>query len=84
MIEPTHAFKTGDGTCHENKQHAYNADITHMYRTLPLSKDKKPVAKEFNKFVRKVKEWLESAIQLDKQMKQEADTETARSIVGQG
>jgi hypothetical protein len=83
-VEPVHAFKAGDGECYPTKQAAYNADITHMYRTLPLGKDKRPLAKEFGKFVRAVRLWLSEATKLDEQMKDEADTETARSIVGQG
>jgi len=83
-IVPVGAFRASDGTCYQNKQQAYTADITHFCRSLPRADNKPPIAKEFGKLVRDVKAWLEGATALELQMKEEADVETKRSIAGQG
>ena len=83
-VEQVHAFKISDGSCYENKQSAYTAETTHLYRTLPRADNKVPVAKEFGKFVRSVNEWRLKAEALVVQMDTEQDVETKRSITGQG
>ena len=84
MINRTDAWKCSDGSCHQTRQAAYTAEITHMYRSLPLVGNRQPTSMQFGKLVVDVAAWLDSAVLTQKQMKDESDVETARSIAGQG
>jgi hypothetical protein len=84
MINRVNAWKCTDGSCHDNKQSAYNAEILHFYQTLPNIGNRQNTAIQFGKLVKDVDQWLEKAQLVLQQMNEETDTETRRSIAGQG
>lgn len=84
MIKRTDAYECSDGSCHKNKQAAYTAEIKVMYQHLPNVGNRQPTAAQFTKLAKVVADWLEQAQLLGRQMKEEPDVETARSIAGQG
>jgi hypothetical protein len=84
MINRTDAWKCSDGSCHPNRQTAYTAEINYLYRDIPKVGNRQPTAMQFGKFVKEVAEWLNKAEQTQRQMKDESDVETRRSIDGQG
>lgn len=84
MINRTSAWQCSDGSCHENKQQAYNAEINYLYGKLPSKGNRQNTAIQFGKLIGEVAEWLDAAVLLQRQMKDETDVDTKRSIAGQG
>jgi len=84
MIKPVDAWQCSDGSCYANKQSAYTAQINLLYQEMPNVGTRQPTAIQFGKIVKEVSEWLRKAEFVARQMKDEGDVETARSIAGQG
>lgn len=84
MINRVQAWKCSNGSCYDSKQAAYNAEILHLYQTLPNVGTRQNTAIQFGKLVKEINDWLDRAELVRVQMKDEDDTETRRSIAGQG
>ncbi len=84
MINRTDAWKCSDGSCYDNKQAAYGAEILSLYSKMPIVGNRSNTPLHFGKLIKEVDAWLREAVLTQKQMKEETDTETARGLAGQG
>jgi len=62
MLKMTQAWKTTSGECFEQKSQAFNAEILHLYRSLPKWDGKRQIVKnQIKKMHEAVDEWLKDA-----------------------
>ena len=62
MLKLTQAWRTTGGDCFEQKQQAYNAEILHLYRSLPKWDGKRQIVKnQIKKLSDSVSQWLKEA-----------------------